>query len=298
MPRLAPFTHLCGQLARIAQPRRADLHVHTTASDGEYTPSQVVALARQAELCAVAVTDHDTLAGIGEAQASAERTIEFVPGVEISTAFGGRELHLLGYFVRTDHDELNAALAAVCESRRERFRDFVTLLRDRGLSLPADCVQTIEASTVSLGRRHLAKLLVTQGHARNRTEAFHRFINPLVGRVRRKALIPIENALQLVHAAGGVASLAHPPADLTDEAFEALRAFGLDAIEALYPWGRNSPAAKLRSTAKRFGFAISGGSDCHGSEPAHRRIGTHAITSDDLTALRTLIASPATCADR
>lgn len=298
MPRLAPFTHLCGQLARIAQPLRADLHVHTTASDGEYTPSQVVALARQAELRAVAVTDHDTLAGIAEASASATATTEVVPGVEISTAFAGRELHLLGYFIPTDHDELNAALATVCESRGERFRACVDLLRERGLSLPADCVRTVEATTASLGRRHLAKLLVTRGHARTRTEAFHRFINPLIRKVQPKALIPIETALRLIHAAGGVASLAHPPADLTDEAFAALHAFGLDAVEAIYPWGRNSPAAQLRSTAKRFGFAISGGSDCHGSEPVHRRIGTHAITCDELTALRTLIPSPTTCADR
>src|SRR5215470_8936492 len=138
MPRHAPFTRLCGQVAELARPRRADLHTHTTASDGNYTPTQVVALARQAGLCAVAVTDHDTLAGVPEALTHATEAIEIVPGVEISTTLAAREFHLLGYFVRTDHDELNTALAIVCQSRRERFRDFVALLCARGLALPED----------------------------------------------------------------------------------------------------------------------------------------------------------------
>jgi predicted metal-dependent phosphoesterase TrpH len=104
--------------------------------------------------------------------------------------------------------------------------------------------------------------------------------------VRAKKLVPIEEAIQLVHAANGVASLAHPPATLTDAEFSQLRDAGLDAIEAVYPWGRNSPAVRLREVAARLDLAISGGSDCHGPEPAHRRIGSHAITSDELAALR------------
>jgi predicted metal-dependent phosphoesterase TrpH len=286
MPKHSPFTRLCGRLAQLAAPARADLHVHTTASDGEYTPSQVVAQARQAGLRAVAVTDHDTLAAVAEARAAAGSDIELVPGVEISTAFAGREFHLLGYFVRTDHGELNAALAAVCATRRERFRDFIAFLGERGLALSEDRVQLAEEATVSLGRRHVAGLLVACGHARTRTEAFHRLLNPLAGKVRPKVLVPIEEAIRLVHAAGGVASLAHPPGDLTDDQFDALRAAGLDAVEAVYPWGRNAPVARLRATAARFDLAVSGGSDCHGPDPAHRRIGSHAITSDEFTALR------------
>jgi predicted metal-dependent phosphoesterase TrpH len=206
--------------------------------------------------------------------------------VEISTAFAGRELHLLGYFVRPDHDELNAALATVCESRRERFWHFVALLRERVLTLPDDRAKLVEDASASLGRRHVAELLVACGQARTRTEAFHRFVNPLVGKVRPKSLVPLEEAVRLVHAAGGVTSLAHPPADFTDAAFACLSDTGLDAIEVVYPWGRNSPAMRLREVAARFGFAISGGSDCHGADPADRRIGSHAITSDEFAALR------------
>lgn len=286
MPRTSPYTQLGTRLAQLAAPARADLHTHTTASDGEYTASQVVMLARLAGLRAVAVTDHDTLAGVAEAQAAAGSAIELVPGVEISTAFAGREFHLLGYFVRTDHDELNAALATLCASRRDRFRALVALLRERGVPIAEDRARLLEEATASLGRRHAAALVVACGAAGTRTEAFHRFVNPLVGRVRPKALVPIEDAIRLVRAAGGVASLAHPPADLPDEAFATLRDFGLDALEAVYSWGRRSPAAKLRETAARFEFAVSGGSDCHGPDPAQRRVGSHAITSDELEALR------------
>ncbi|MBN9120850.1 MAG: PHP domain-containing protein [Planctomycetes bacterium] len=286
MPRTSAYTLAPGRLAQLAAPARADLHVHTTASDGEYTPSQVVAQARLARLHAVAVTDHDTLAGVDEARAAAAGHLEVVPGVEISAGFGGGEVHLLGYFVRTDHDGLNAALAAACAARRERFRDFVALLRARGLSIPADRAELIERATASPGRRHVAALLVACGHAHTRASAVHRFVNPLVGTVKPKALVPAEEAIRLVRAAGGVASLAHPSPDTTDEQFGALRSLGLGAVEAVYPWGRNGRGRRLREVAGRFGFAVSGGSDCHGPEPAHRRIGSHAVTADELGALR------------
>src|SRR5262245_28208852 len=107
MPRRSPFTSVARRLAQLSRPRLADLHVHTTPSDGEFSPSQVVALARQANLCAVAITDHDTLAAVSEARNAAGDTIEVIPAVEITAGFAGRELHLLAYFVLTDHDELN-----------------------------------------------------------------------------------------------------------------------------------------------------------------------------------------------
>jgi predicted metal-dependent phosphoesterase TrpH len=290
MPRRSPFTNLARQLAALARPLLADLHTHTTASDGEFTPSQVAAHARQAGVAAVAVTDHDTLAGVAEAQAAAPQ-LDVIAGVEISTSFCDREFHLLGYFVRTDHADLNAALARVCERRRERFREFIDRLRTGCRDIPADRVALVEQGAVSLGRRHVAQLLVACGIAHHRTEAFHRFVGPLRGEVGPKVLVPVEEAVHLVHAAGGVASLAHPPADLNDDAFRTLAGYGLDALEAEYPWGRNSRTAALREAASRFGFAVSGGSDCHGPDPHNRMVGTHGITVEELAALRGRIAS-------
>jgi predicted metal-dependent phosphoesterase TrpH len=279
-------------MARLAQPRWADLHVHTTASDGAYTSSQVVALARQAGLCAVAVTDHDTLAGVASAVACAQDgpgpAVEVVPGVEITTSFDGREFHLLGYFVRPDDPALTSALNRLCERRRDRFCDYIAKLAEKGYKIPGDRACLAAEGSVSLGRRHVAGLLLDCGFARTQNEAFHRFIGPLRDAVIAKEMLPIADAIGLVHDAGGVASLAHPPPDLTDDAFARLQACGLDALEAEYAWRRSSPGNRLREVAARLGLAITGGSDCHGPDPACRRIGTYAITAEALEKLRAL----------
>jgi predicted metal-dependent phosphoesterase TrpH len=286
MPRHASLTTVCGRLARLGPPRRADLHVHTTASDGEFTPAQVVAIARRAGLAAVAVTDHDTLAAVEPARAAAGDQIEVVPGVEISAGFAGREIHLLGYFIRADHSELNSALARLCERRRERFRDFVAKLADCGTPLPEDRVRLTEETAPSLGRRHVAGLLEACGLARSRAEAFHKFLWAVGGRVLPKLLLPADEAIRLVRAAGGVAALAHPPPDFTEEHLRTLAGFGLSAVETEYPWGRNSPAARLRELAGRLGLAVTGGSDCHGPHPSHRVVGSYGVTVEQLAALR------------
>jgi predicted metal-dependent phosphoesterase TrpH len=287
VPKRSPFTRLCGTLAALGPPPRADLHTHSTASDGAFTPSQVVARARAARLSAVALTDHDTLAGVPEARAAATGTgLEVVPAVEISTAFAGREFHLLGFFVREDRAELNAALARLCAARRARYYSFVDALRARGLALPPDRAELIERGTHSPGRRHVAGLLVACGHAGTVHEAFRRFVSAAGASAAPKELLPIGDAIRLVRAAGGVASLAHPPDDLTDGQVGELAGLGLGALEAAYRWPRAAVAARWRAVAARFGLAVSGGSDCHGPVPAAHGVGAHAITCTELEALR------------
>jgi predicted metal-dependent phosphoesterase TrpH len=288
MPRRSPFTTLCGQLAKLNRPQRADLHIHSTASDGEFTPAQVIAIARQSRLRAIAITDHDTLAGAREAQAICGDQIELVPAVEISAEYAGREVHLLGYFIRLDHRELNLRLARLCEGRRERFRDFIAQLAKYGSHIPLDRVKLVEEIPASLGRRHVAALLTACGIATSRTEAFHRFLGPIAGRVQPKLLIPVEEAISLIVAAGGIASLAHPTSELNDGDFHALKTYGLGALEVEYPWSKRSRMERLRETAIRFGFALSGGSDCHGPQPKHRCIGSCGIGLDELDRLRNL----------
>jgi predicted metal-dependent phosphoesterase TrpH len=288
MPRNSPFTSLCGQLARLSRPQRADLHIHTTASDGEYTPSQVVALGRQAGLCALAITDHDTLAAVRDAQDAANEQIEVIPGVEISANYAGREVHLLGYFVSLDHVGLNARLADVCESRRERFRDFIVQLRTHGSPIPPERVKLVEAHAQSLGRRHVAGLLTSCGIASNRTEAFHRFLGPLREKVQPKRLIPVEEAIRLVIAAGGVASVAHPPSELTEKDFQILASYGLGAVEVEFPGSTKTATGLSRERMHRLGLACTGGSDCHGAQPGKRQIGSHGISQDELERLRQL----------
>ena len=286
MPRTSAYTAAASRLAQLTAPARADLHTHTTASDGDNTPSQLVAMARHARLAAVAVTDHDTLAGLAEARAAAAGAIEVVTGVEISTSFAGREYHLLGYFVRPDHPDLSAALARVRAGRRDRFRALIALLQGRGVPVPGDRVALTEGASDSHGRRHVADLVVATGAARTRTEALQRFVHPVLKQAPAKVLLPIEEAVTLVRTAGGVASLAHPPEDLTDDQTTALKGYGLGALEAVYPWARRAPEVRLRAQAAAHGLAVTGGSDCHGPVPAHRRIGSCAVTADELVALR------------
>jgi 3',5'-nucleoside bisphosphate phosphatase len=281
MPRRQPFTALCSQMAALGQPSRADLHVHTTASDGEYTPSQVVHLARQAGLAAVAITDHDTFTGIPEAQAAADGRIEVIPGVEITAEFDGREFHLLGYFARLDHQALNAALARVCASRRIRFEEYTAKL-----AIPSDRAKLIADSTPSLGRRHVARLVIACGMAATTDDAFRRHLAPLRGSVAPKLRIPLEEAIALLHAAGGMTSLAHPPLALDEEAIRRMQAMGLDALEAEYAWRRSAPAIRLRDIAARLGLLTTGGSDCHGPHPVHRHIGSVTVKQELVERLR------------
>jgi predicted metal-dependent phosphoesterase TrpH len=275
-----------GRLAELAHPRRADLHIHTTASDGEFTASQVGALARQANLAAVAITDHDTHTLPDDVRAAAGEKIEVIPGVEISASFQDREVHLLGYFISCDHSDLNRALSRIRDARRERFHEFVARLAVSGMILPPDRVRLVAESSQSLGRRHLARLIVECGFARTRTEAFHRYLSPQTRALKPKLLLPIEEAIHLVRAAGGVASLAHPAPELDATDFAALAAMGLAALEAEYPWNRSSRGALLRDVAGSLNLTVTGGSDCHGPDPSHRRIGSHGITLDELSVLR------------
>ncbi|MFO0805410.1 MAG: PHP domain-containing protein [Gemmataceae bacterium] len=281
MPRRQPFTALCQQVAALGKPRRADLHVHTVASDGEYTPSQVVHLAREAKLAAVAITDHDTFAGLPEATAAADGRIDVIPGVEITAEFDGREVHLLGYFARTYHSELNAALARICLSRRQRFEEYAAQL-----ALPADRVKLVADSTPSLGRRHVARLLIACNLAKTTDDAFRRRLNPLRGTVPPKVRLPLEEAIALVYAAGGRTSLAHPPEAFDEAAFLRMKQMGLDALEAEYAWRRSAPAIRLRGIAAKLGLLVTGGSDCHGPKPEHRRIGSVSVKLDAVQALR------------
>lgn len=297
MPRGDPFTALCRQSARLARPVVADLHLHTTASDGEFTPSQVVAFARRARLDAVAITDHDTLAGVNEAVEAADG-VRVIAGVELTADWHGREVHLLGYWGsavfaattgsgkassapggRGEEDELNSRLAALCHRRRERFRDFVRLIREAGQPLDDGLVAVVEAATVSLGRRHVAMLLVRTGIASNRREAWGRFVGPLGPRVVPKLRLPFAEACGLVRESGGVSSLAHPPAEFTESDLGAMADAGLTGVEVKFPAAGVGRSAELKAWAGRLGLMTTGGSDCHG--PDGRGVGSVGVSADE-----------------
>ena len=288
MPARQPFTTLCQTLSRSRNSGRADLHVHSIHSDGTYTPAEVLDLARRSGLAAVALTDHDTLSGVAKAQVESRGSgVEVVPGVEITAEFRGRELHLLGYFVCTDDTPLCAALDRLRQDRVGRFRGMVERLRGCGVSIE-ESEWDGWAEKGTLGRRHLAALLVKARRAGSVREAFSRYLAD-DGRVAvPKLRLPVAEAIELVRGAGGVAAWAHPSYDCTLESLSLLRNAGLGAVEAEYPSHRNSRVRELRAFAASLGLAISGGSDCHGPEQPARAVGARSISGDELAALRAM----------
>jgi predicted metal-dependent phosphoesterase TrpH len=281
MPARQPFTHLCQQLARGPHAGRADLHLHTTCSDGSYTPAEVVDLARRSGLAAIAITDHDTTAGVGPAQAAAGATLQVVAGAEITAEYRGRELHLLAHFIDPGFAPLQRALREIRLSRQERFHAMIERLRDCGVSVEEEA---LDVAPDALGRRHLAQLLVKQGKAGSVREAFHRWLADGRRAVVPKKRLPVAAAIALVRQAGGVAAWAHPAYDVTLDSLAELARLGLAAVEVEFPLVRPARSQQLRTWAAALGLAVTAGSDCHG--PGPRAIGSHSLSDLDFARLR------------
>jgi predicted metal-dependent phosphoesterase TrpH len=287
----SPFTRLCTGLAVLRNPGRADLHTHTTFSDGTHTPASLVERARKAGLTAVAVTDHDTTAGVEPARAAAAGAIEVITGVEITAEFRGSEIHLLGYFGRPDDPPLSAALADLRVGRRERLIEMARRLCDMGPDV-TDAVAAIP-ETVSLGRRHLARLLIQGGHAHSLHGAFTGWLaRPELADIPRRRL-PAADAIALVRAAGGVTSWAHLRADTDLRTLEELRRMGLAAMECAYPWPSRVHETRLRQLARAAGLAVTGGSDSHDPDVPTRAVGARTVTLDELAKIRRLASGAA-----
>ncbi len=287
MPRRSPFTQLCRLASQLADPDRADLHVHSVASDGAHTPSQVVAFAIQAKLKAVALTDHDTIGGWNEARAAIRDNcfaLEFIPGVEISTTHDSRDWHLLAYDAAPT-DELLAMLTGLQAERRTRFLRFVDHLRADGLAMDVASIERLLASGASLGRRHVATLLVESGTVCRRFEAFRRHLHRVGLSVPRLNAANLANAIAVVRAAGGWTCLAHPPESTTLDELAALHTIGVDAVEVEFPAATRSRSLRLREWAGALGMGCGGGSDCHGDD---RRLGARSIPMRDVHDLRRL----------
>jgi predicted metal-dependent phosphoesterase TrpH len=279
-----PFTVLRKALALRQAVRRIDLHIHTTHSDGLYTPAQVFDLAGRSGLAAVAITDHDSVAGLAGTPAGPQRTVELVPGVEISAEYAGTEVHVLGYFFEPEDAALGAALKRLREHRADRFWEMAERLERCGISLDLGELQS-QASAASLGRRHLAELLVRARRAGSVREAFACYLHD-GGRVAvPKLRLAVGDAIALIRGAGGIAAWAHPPYDRARGQLSDFRRLGLQALEVDFPACQPSRSRQLRGLAAEFGLAVTGGSDCHGPGDHRRAIGRHGVTAEELQIL-------------
>jgi 3',5'-nucleoside bisphosphate phosphatase len=285
MPAGQPFTRLCQQLSRPSHFGRVDLHLHTTASDGTYTPAQVVELAQRCGLSALAITDHDTCAGVEAARAAAHSSLEVCAGVEITTEYRGKELHLLAYFIDLTDEPLQAALRELRDHRVGRFWEMVGRLDKLGVHVTADEFHDAAESS-TLGRRHLAELVVKAGRAATVREAFQRYLSDRGRASVPKKRLPVADAIGFVRAAGGVAAWAHPSYDCTRDTLLELRDLGMAAIEVEFPACRGSRGAMLRSLARELGLAVTAGSDCHGPGTERQSIGACSISHAEFMSLK------------
>ena len=243
----------------------ADLHAHTTASDGLLSPSELVAQAKTAGLAAIAITDHDTVDGVAEAIAAAGEAIRVIPGIELSGTVGEREAHVLGYFVDPTSSSLLRALADFRRQRIDRMGRFADRLTALGLPLTLEQILA-ETSGGAAGRPHVARAMVRRGYVASVGEAFERFLTAGCPTFVPKTEFSPEACIAVIRDAGGVASLAHPYGTGDPESFATrLKAVGLTGLEVEYGAYGEDQRAVLREIAARNGLVATGGSDYHGS---------------------------------
>ena len=248
-----------------------DLHTHTTASDGRCSPAELIARAAAAGVDVLSVTDHDTTAAASaSAAACAAVGIEFVPGIEITAVVEGVDVHVLGYFIDPDGAALSAFLATQRKRRVDRVRQMIDRLAALGIALDADAVllPSEGGSGKAAGRPWIARALVAGGHVTSTSEAFEKYLKTgAPAFVSRVGPAPAE-VFDQIHAAGGVASLAHPGLLKRDHFIATFAVAGLDALEAHHSKHSAEDASRYLALARTHGLAVSGGSDYHG-DPSH-----------------------------
>ncbi|MCS7179395.1 MAG: PHP domain-containing protein [Anaerolineae bacterium] len=250
----------------LSQQNCVDLHVHTTASDGSLTPTEVVRLALAQGLRAIALTDHDSVAGVAEAQAAARGTdLEVIPGVEISSDWPVGDFHILGLYIEPRNGPLGERLAAMRAARVGRARKMLERLTALGMPLEWEEVLP-SVNGCAIGRLHIARAMLRRGYIRSLQEAFQYIGRYGPAYVPRLRITPVE-AIGLIRQAGGVAVLAHPTASGVAEHIPTLASLGLQGIEVFYPEHSFENIKALLRLARQYRLLVTGGSDFHGFEP-------------------------------
>lgn len=251
-----------------------DLHVHSSFSDGTYGPERIAELGKQLGLRALALTDHDTVDGCELlANACAKLELEFVPATELTTNYNDIEVHILGYFIDTGNGALRAALTAAQTARKNRVGQMVQKLNRLGLRLAAESIYGLGQCS-SLGRPHVARALVQAGLCASYDDAFERYLGKNKPAWVPNHKMPACEAIALIHAAGGVAVVAHPGLNGADSTIPSLIKAGLDGIECYHTKHNPAQTTRYLRLAACHGLLVTGGSDCHGDIKGKPLIGT------------------------
>lgn len=256
--------------------KAVDLHVHSNRSDGTFTPTELVDYAIQKELAAFALTDHDTTAGLQEAISYAEKlretnenVPEVIPGIELSTEYCGKDVHIVGLYIDYTSKQFNEELEEFVASRERRNEKMCHLLREKGIDITYEKLLA-EFPDCVITRAHYGKYMLSRGYVGSMTEAFDRYIGDHAPCFVPREKITPQQGISMILSAGGIPILAHPilyhlsDARL-DELVATLKEAGLMGIEAIYTTYAPSEERQIRALAKKYGLLISGGSDFHGS---------------------------------
>ena len=276
---------------------RADLHIHSSVSDGVHPPKRIVELALVCNLGGIALTDHDTIDGLSEfLAADAEDDLVRVPGIEISSEYGGREAHIIGYFVNPNSKSLKSKLTWVEDARRVRFPKLVEKLRELEIEITKDDVDDALEGVTSPGRPHAARMLVKKGVVKNVNEAFERYLKKGKPAYVRRDRLSAKDAVLLLKEEGAVPVLAHPlqmkVPDLMGVVMN-LKDSGLAGIEVRYQYGtpQEGSEKELRNIAEALGLIMTGGSDYHG-DGTNNEIGTVTVPIETIDELRLAARNP------
>ena len=270
---------------------RIDLHTHSRASDGTQTPAELVHAGSSAGLDVLAITDHDTADGWGEAERAARETgLELVRGMEISTLHAGRAVHLLAYLPDPAYPPLDAELRRILDGRSSRLPAMLAQLRGLGIDIDVDDVRRVADGTAATGRPHVADALVDLGVVRDRTEAFTRFLNPGRPAHARRYAPPVETMIEVVAGAGGATVVAHAwgrhgverPDEATLAGFADL---GLSGLEVDHQDHAPGARDRLRAIARNLDLVVTGSSDHHGTGKIDHDLGVNTTAPEEYARL-------------
>jgi predicted metal-dependent phosphoesterase TrpH len=269
--------------------QRVDLHVHTTFSDGDMTPDQMVAGAREMGLAGIAITDHDEIDGVDVAtEAAGSSGFEVVAGVELSTSDGKSDLHILGYLIDVHHEKLRKYLGLFRDARLQRGIRMVERLRDMGVDIEVDTVLEI-AGEGAVGRPHIASALLKNGCVSSVEQAFREYIGFHSPAYVPKYQLKPSEAFSLIREAGGVGAIAHPGTSRRDDLITDFISAGMRAIEVYHPKHSDADIARYERLAQKLGLVATGGSDSHGTRDGHLHMGACTVplaTIEDLRSAR------------
>ncbi|MGD0153432.1 MAG: PHP domain-containing protein [Thermacetogeniaceae bacterium] len=255
----------------------ADLHIHSTASDGRWTPGEIVQQAQAIGLGAISLTDHDTVDGIEPArQAAGSGGLEVIPGIELNTDLAGREIHILGYYIDLSSKRLADTLATLRSARENRALMIIDRLARLGIRIDYGHLQRV-AGRATIGRPHIAQVMCEEGYVSSVAEAFERYLgngkSAYIGHHKLDPFMAIEEILN----AGGVPVMAHPGLARKDDLIPEFVSHGLQGIEVFYPFHTPEDTARYQQICQADHLIMTGGTDYHGPGYRYPALGTVAV---------------------